>query len=241
MFDSAKHLFCLTTSGFNVSCVSFPLYFFSSSKPSPSMDPCGDDVPLLPTQEYNTVEESLGVDASDFNQLDEVVDRPQQPRIRLRSKQRAPAFDSAPCSPSSCQYLSIWHGIARESFETRTYRDRYWFVYNKYRWWTSLETHSNIAFLQRFPKLLELIRRVQREGLDMTQAAKREGVCLFLQESSAPDYVLEFGRAAWMTQSLAGKEFLHASTVLLTWQGDWGVLDVSLLEGARQKRMFARS
>ena len=47
------------------------------------MDPCGDDVPLLPTQEYDTVEESLGVDASDFNQLDEVMDRPRQPRTNI--------------------------------------------------------------------------------------------------------------------------------------------------------------
>ena len=116
-----------------------------------------------------------------------------------------------------------WGRLSEAAFKSLCHRDAYMTVYNKLHYWyvrlkTALEAAGQV---DEVTVLTAGWKAVKTEGL---VAAALMGRCL--QDTHAPDWI-----RSWVLERAASKKsvpdsahWLSSRAVLLTWQGDWGIV-----------------
>ena len=149
-------------------------------------------------------------------------------RCRLVGKQRVP---QAKFSQFSAKYrLGLnWDKLSHAAFSQLNPRTQFSKVFNKCRWWLNVLpfTESSSSLQQDEPQQVKLLRRARKDFKQLGARDKHDVLRLFLSDTQAPMHIAEFVQARWpVPASVDTKEsgyFLYARSVLLTWNGDWGL------------------
>ena len=157
------------------------------------------------------------------------------PRVitrRLVGKQRVPAARMSSVRNISHHGKHAWKGMDSSNFLRLTGRKKYLKIYNKCRWWLNvLPFAAPVAAPEDSePVLVRLLRRAGGNFGKLTNHDKHLVFQHFLKETEAPQHIHEFVSKAWPATSPQVKSegyFLYARSVLLTWNGDWGVFVIA--------------
>ena len=148
---------------------------------------------------------------------------------RLREKGPAPLLLPPPPRPAAAVLplnSELWNDISAEVFRDLTHRRKYRMIYNKFDYWF----FGGAGWVGGFNGCCsqELWNLGQSDYGSLSKHQKNCLIRHFLHFTNAPNDVLQFARRQWPVDAseLKPKLVLHAGTVLLTYQGDWGVLDV---------------
>jgi hypothetical protein len=116
-----------------------------------------------------------------------------------------------------------WRGFEEEDFNSISYRNQYHRVYNKFRKWSTsrgLDEPSDIAPLGLAD---------DDGGVDVELSPKgdhrKDTFILFMEQSNAPQWLRTWMEMhMFIPKSHASNKWLLAKSVLLTWNGPWGVM-----------------
>ena len=151
-------------------------------------------------------------------------------RRRLSEKQPVPALLALPPLPAVAVLPvdpNAWGDLSRDAFDEYSHRKQYRTVYNKfgYWWWRTNPKYVQHEHYSVTEKLWMLAKR------DFGSLSKQQTNALmrhFLFVAAAPDWIMKFACRQWPVD--AGEDrprlILKSHTVLLTYQGDWGLLEL---------------
>ena len=157
----------------------------------------------------------------------------QPKRRRLSVKGSAPSLLPPPPSlPSALLPLlpplpPLWNNVCEATFEEGCHRKRYRSIYNKFQWWWfyGSPVWEDLDECRCTQELWSLGRK---DFESLSQRQKNLIIRHFLHRTGAPRWVLEFAVRQWPCddQEKKPKLILHSQTCLMTFQGDWGVLEL---------------
>ena len=155
--------------------------------------------------------------------------RPSASRLRLRGKQRDPALPQdlpspAPPAMSDNVHGEVWSRIDLSLFANEgNPRTRYFAVYNRIRHFLSMEAPNMPSNSVDPFEVLAL--EAHRTWKRMTAARKFQFISLFIQRTHPPNCIRDFLERQWPNPDVEKNAVVaRTNTVLLTWQGAWGVL-----------------
>ena len=134
--------------------------------------------------------------------------------------------------------IGIWEGYEQICFAS--HRDRYLHVYHKFRRWL----RHRISDMPRDEKK-DAFGKLANAGLYnwkvLSGKQKQELMFAFLNHTSAPRLLRVWAQATWADHQLSTEDkkeryFLYCRSVLLTWNGDWGVLPDGFVEPGTEWR-----
>ena len=147
-------------------------------------------------------------------------------RRRLQSKQ--PCLAVTPPKQAAVKiYGSLWSNVTASHFEASDRRRKYKIVYNKFEFWFASDpacTFREDAWCSQ-----ELWNLARSDYQILTKPQKSLVLRFFLDETSCPDFVLHFAMTQWLgcDKNRKASMLFQSSTVLLTYQGDCFVMDLS--------------
>ena len=159
-------------------------------------------------------------------------------RRRLVGKQRPPD----PCLSKDDRRVKdpakIWAELNNTVWEALSERQRYDRVKKRLdRWLDNLP--PKLEAMQVEPPVRDLLRRAWMSVRALGMDERHRVVLLFLQDTQAPNHICNCAVALWPQDQKVCQEccipatFLYARSVLLTWNGDWGVIaDLALAPDA---------
>ena len=152
-------------------------------------------------------------------------------RVRLHGKQRSPQCLALP--PFLFRVaVHYWGCLDHTRFTALSRRDKLFRVFKKMRWWAALagrraEELSMHGFQLQPSAELDLIRRAGCQFRSMTSVEKGKLANLFVVSTGAPAHIMNWVRREWPEDvgdvKNGGSSFLLTRSVLLTWNGDWGL------------------
>jgi hypothetical protein len=147
---------------------------------------------------------------------------PKKRRLRVKTNAAHELF-VAPTLLPVLGFGELFWDCSEEEFSNKNFRNQYHFVYNRLRKWKTcrgnLEAHE-VAPVEQADVDDEML-----EELTPHDVAPNNALALFMEQTSAPKWL-----QTWVEQNmLKGKpqeanKWLHARSVLLTWNGPWGVM-----------------
>jgi hypothetical protein len=147
---------------------------------------------------------------------------PKKRRLRVKTNAAHEIFVAPTLLPELGLGELFWD-CSEEEFSNKNFRNQYHFVYNRLRKWKTcrgnLEAHE-VAPVEQADVDDEML-----EELTPHDVAPNIALALFMEQTSAPKWL-----QTWVEQNmLKGKpqeanKWLHARSVLLTWNGPWGVM-----------------
>ena len=160
------------------------------------------------------------------------ISKPKVVTRRLVRKQRVPAARMSAVQAGGHHGNKTWHGMAWREFMGMSVRKKYLKIYNKCKWWLSVLPFAKpvAAATESEPVHARLLRRARSDFKHLSHHDKHLVFQNFLKETVAPQHICAFADKAW---PVAGPEtkpegyFLYARSVLLTWNGDWGVFVIA--------------
>ena len=159
----------------------------------------------------------------------QVADPPSM-RRRLSVKQSVPTLSPPPPLPLAVVLptsTSLWRDLDEATWEDLTHRRRYRLVYNKFdHWWLGSDPVWVGGDEDHCTEELWNLGCKDYWGLSKPQ--KNSIVRHFLHCTGAPSWICKFAVRQWPRDASEKKPqlVLKAQTVLLTYQGDWGVLEL---------------
>ena len=154
---------------------------------------------------------------------------PLAPRLRLRGKQRDPAIGQdvpSPSAPAVCGdfHGGVWSRIDLSLFDSEgNPRTRYFAVYNRIRHFLSMEAPNMPS--NSVDPFEVLAMEAHRTWKRMTAARKFQFISLFIERTHPPACIRDFLERQWPNPDVDKNAVVaRTNTVLLTWQGAWGVL-----------------
>ena len=166
-------------------------------------------------------------------QVSPQVASPAQKRRRLSVKSPRPAIH--PPSPSPPPILlptepspsPLWNDVDQATFEDSQHRRQYRLIYNRFMswWFRSSPVWVDVNACRCTEELWNLGRQDYKS---LSQRQKNSLLRYFLYRTGAPQWVLRFAEQQWPCDVQEKKPplILHAQTCLLTYQGDWGLLEL---------------
>ena len=150
---------------------------------------------------------------------------PAPKRRRLHGKQRVPAASMSAVYCMHPNASKAWASCPAGVFNKLQPRTKYFKVYNKCRWWLSKQPFAKgPASAQDEPAHVVLLRHANTHLQNLTAKEKHSVFQSFLSDTSAPQHIVAFAQAQWTEQKGdCSWWFLLARTVILTWNGDWGL------------------
>ena len=151
-------------------------------------------------------------------------------RRRLVCKQRAPAPWMSQVSARYVKCDKPWDVLKATVFGRMNGRQKHIRVWSKCRYWLSvlpfLDTDTK-ALQDAEPAHMKLLRRANFDFKKLTTQEKHTVLQLFLKDTAAPKHIVEFATIAWPVGNSRDMEpngyYLYARSVMLTWNGDWGL------------------
>ena len=151
-----------------------------------------------------------------------VASRPsgRAPNLPVRKRDRARPVDFMTASVDWALYAEEW--------PVKTGRQRYLLVHRKFVWWLEQWT---VLIKQKDPsertndesQALAVFQSKTNGAAEKLE--KNKLMHTFLELKAAPAWIMDFAVNQWPIESDANRHwFLNARSVLLTWQGDWGLL-----------------
>ena len=151
-------------------------------------------------------------------------------RRRLSEKQPVPALLAPPLLPTVADHpddLDAWGDLSRNTFDEYSHRKQYRTIYNKfgYWWWRSGSTYVQH---EQSSVSLELWKFAKRDFGSLSKRQKNALVRHFLLVADAPFWVVDFSCRQWPVDASEQRPrlILKSHTILLTYQGDWGLLEL---------------
>ena len=152
-------------------------------------------------------------------------------RVRLRGQQRAPLSVAMPPFLVRAA-VHYWGCLDHARFTALSRRDKLFRVFKKMRWWAALacrraEELSMHGFQLQPSAELDLIRRAGCQFRSMTSVEKGKLANLFVVSTAAPAHIMDWVRQQWpedvVEDKHGGRYFFLTRSLLLTWNGDWGL------------------
>ena len=151
-------------------------------------------------------------------------------RVRLFGKQRSPVPPMSLSVVGSADHY--WGCLDLTAFNALSRRDKYKKVYNKIRWWSELvgrraeEAAMEWKDFKSTPDL-ELIKNMPSQFRSMSSSEKCKLSKLFVASTAPPRHIMDYVQQQWMDGAVEDRfmkcRYLQAKSVLLTWNGDWGL------------------
>lgn len=177
-------------------------------------------------------------------------DRPR--RCRLRSKQAPPdayvrvaslegGVENAP-SPAVSDanlldlptYTGVWKNLHGEEFAAMTdVRAKYFAVYNRVRWWWKVLVPTLSAESQE-PYVI-LFRKALADWKRLSPYDKSRAMSYVVRMTDPPEAVADYISKQWSFEDEKAVGYLCARSIMLTYQGDWGVVEPSATTSAQKK------
>ena len=149
-------------------------------------------------------------------------------RRRLNVK-GSPVWD--PLSVGVGAQDGLWTGFEEGEFNKLDARQQYRKVYNKFIKW--LSGNPQVKNTDDFSCCRELLQLAVQDLQVLVKKQKQRLVVFFVEHTSAPAYIKAFSYRQWdAEEEVRPKLVLQSTTVLLTYQGDWGL--VALAPGKLQ-------
>ena len=156
---------------------------------------------------------------------------PKRRRLSVKGPDRF-RFPRSPLSPAAVLPVlplpqAVWNDFDEASFEDAGHRRRYRLVYNRFKaWWLRSKPHWVDIEECRCTQELWNLGRKDYDGLSQHQ--KNLILRHFLRRTGAPRWVWHFGIRQWPVEADERKPklLIKTQTCLLTYQGDWGVLEL---------------
>ena len=148
-------------------------------------------------------------------------------RRRLVGKQRVPAASmSRPTAGSREIGKKTWAAHPYHKWREMTGRKQYLAIYNRFMWWL-----NTLPFLKApvssmgEPVHVKLLRRARFCFRQLNSHEKHLAYREFVRETQAPEHIVRCVRENYPETPSAQNlgYFLYARSVLLTWNGDWGI------------------
>ena len=153
--------------------------------------------------------------------------KPVAPRRRFKQKQPDldGAYGVAAQLPPRVHTSEIWNDVDVEKFLEMDHRSKYFCVFNKFRHYLH-KVATGKEPTEPAPGLVELLHSGQRYRM-WSKVQKAVTVRYWLEQYPAPDAVRLFCHATWCEKDVVAlKTRKQGKSLLLTWQGPWGVLEV---------------
>ena len=160
------------------------------------------------------------------------ISRPRVITRRLVGKQRVPAVRMSVMRASKHHGKKAWKGMGVREFVGMPCRKKYLKVFSRVKWWLSVLPFAEpvAASQESEPVQVRLLRRANNDFGKLSCHDKYVVLQQFLKETEAPHHICEFADKMWPVAAPETKSegyFLYARSVLLTWNGDWGVFVVA--------------
>ena len=138
-----------------------------------------------------------------------------------------PAVPPPVLLPTQPPPSSLWSDVDEVSFEDCAHRRQYRLIYNRFMswWFRSSPVWVDVETCGCTEELWNLGRK---DYQSLSQRQKNLLLRHFLLRTGAPPWVFRFAVQQWPCDASEKKQplVLHSQTCLLTYQGDWGVLEL---------------
>ena len=143
-------------------------------------------------------------------------------RRRLSGKQARPDIASPP--KGAVVAGGMWQSSDETAWEILTHRGKSKHVYNKFYWW--FRQSAVLPVGQGDVCSPELWALAQKDYNGLSRGQKNRVLRLFLMASAAPPWVMTFAVQKWPLDEGEREPapYVDTHTVLLTYQGQWGLL-----------------
>ena len=144
-------------------------------------------------------------------------------RRRLLAK-GSPVWDSL--SVGVAAQDGLWTDFQEGEFVKLDARQQYKKVYNKFLRW--LEGNPQVQNTDDSSCCRELLQLAVKDLQVLVKKQKHRLVVFFVDYTSAPAYIKSYSYRQWdPEQEVRPRVVLHSTAVLLTYQGDWGLVALS--------------
>ena len=149
-------------------------------------------------------------------------------RRRLRVKQDVPSLRPIPANPvavlPSC--TDLWKDVHEPKWENLEHRPKYKLVHNKFSWWFKGRPAWQSDEGSMCSK--ELWELAIADYGSLSRRQKNQVMRYFVECTGAPPWVLKFSVQMWPLDAAdkGPKVLLRSLTALLTYQGEWGVMEL---------------
>lgn len=156
-------------------------------------------------------------------------------RKRLRTKQAVPGLSPSSSSQSSSSDRTtdgdgdgarvVRWSDATSRWEGMAHRHKWLWVYRKFQYWLKKALEDVDHGEGANEEEQSILRVGGQKWARAPRSEKNKVIHIFLQRSAAPECVLEFAAEAWPEAAESGA-WLYSRTILFTWQGPWGEVDL---------------
>ena len=160
---------------------------------------------------------------------------PVRVKRRLSGKQTPPEAGEQPQSAASESassdgaVSSVWQNFDKQEWEALDHRHKYLKLLYRFTRWAEKEANFSsvnvLCPLDKDPTDDELMQHALSGLRKMSKVQKGKAFGRFCSLSSAPEEVTEMVKDTWGCAS-GERRWAYAKSVLLTWNGDWGVVKV---------------
>ena len=155
--------------------------------------------------------------------VDDVVAGPANKRCRLRSKQTCEVIARPALPPAPAGHCVVcWWKWPAELWNRYSHRQKYCCIWFQFKQWREVVHLDSLSGSQHCSK--ELLRLSFQDFENLSKKMKNSVLRHFLEVTSAPIHVLLFSQTQWpLIQAPSLFKMAHQQ-MLLTWQGEFGVL-----------------
>ena len=144
---------------------------------------------------------------------------------RISRKTRDPALP--PRASTDERVGRLWQGIVQQTFSEALQRRKYRLVYDRFEHWFACR--PTVQFPDGCVCSHELWQLAVKDWSTLSKLQKNQVLHHFIMITEAPVFIKDFAASQWQLRTeQKPKIILQASTVLLTYQGPWGLLTTPL-------------
>ena len=112
---------------------------------------------------------------------------------------------------------AFWAKGDVEHFSKLRGRNKYWWLFRKLRKWVSDKE------MDKGSLPIDMLGQVHERWKEIPRQSKATMISYFLESTGADQAIKDFANETWPLSVLTGGEAFHTRSVLLTWNGSWGL------------------